>query len=277
MSLTFSQASHKYRLDGKSVKGVTSLIGGGLPKPALIKWAPKFVAQIVEEWRTGEWDQSRDQLHADLVEAIQSGRFQEWLSRTPESYRDAKAATGTVVHALGESVAHGRDVDVPDRLLPYVEGYARWLDKFDVHPTLTERPVASRKHWYAGTFDMFATSNLTDGLAQFDLKTSNSVYGSAALQTSAYARAEFFMDGETECPIPDLDATLVVHITPDGSRAHWLCRDRAEIDEAFEDFLRVAAVAQRVNRIDGRWDRKIRRAVGGYLSEPIEIEGGGTL
>ena len=592
-ALKFSEASHRYTLDGKPVPGVTGLIGGGLPKPALIKWAPRLVADyVIDNWQ-------------DVQDAYRHNpeALRRELQRLPEKKRDDAGARGTEVHALGEAIAHGREVDVPERLVPYVEGYARWLDKFDVRPTLTECAVASRQHWYAGTFDMFAESKLAP-LAQFDLKglalttpiptptgwttmgavqpgdvvfgsdgrpclvtaksrvkrigtyvvrfddtseivcdsehiwwtacgseseptpkgideivctqrsrngqnhhripvagpldlpdadlpidpyllgcwlgdgtyscgtitkgrdlfeilatdghplgkeqvdkrsgiitrtvlglrpmlrsagllghkhipdvylrasiaqrtallqglmdtdgtwnparsraafnstdkalagsveelvtslgqrphlsevqthgygkdvtayavefrpvgmapfrlprkaakladamarpsrmawgvrssrrvivsiepgpdvetaciavdspnrtylcgehmipthnTSNNVYGATALQTAGYARAEFYLDGAFERPIPDLDATLVVHITPEGTKAHWLCRDRAEIDEAFQDFLAVAAVAKRVKRIDGRWDSRLRKAVGSYLSDPIE-------
>lgn len=258
-ALKFSEASHRYTLDGKSVPGVTGLIGGGLPKPALVKWAPRLVADYVID----HWDDVQD-AYRHSPEALRRD-----LQRMPEKKRDDAGARGTEVHALGEAIAHGKEVDVPERLVPYVEGYARWLDRFDVRPTLTEHAVASRQHWYAGTFDMFATSKLAP-LAQFDLKTSTNVYGSTALQTAAYAKAEFYLDGAFERPMPDLDATLVVHITAEGTKAHWLCRDRAEIDEAFQDFLAVAQVARRVKRIDGRWDSKLRKAVGSYLSDPIE-------
>lgn len=262
MTLEFNEETHRYRLDGRSIRGVTGLIGGGLPKPALLRWAPRLVADyVIDNWQ-------------DIQDAYRhSPESLRWeLRKLPEKRRDDAGARGTEVHALGEALAHGQDVDVPDRLVAHVEGYARWLDQFHVQPTLTERSVGSREHWFAGTFDMFATSRLTPGVAQFDLKTSNNVYGATALQTAAYARAEFYMHNGTELALPDLDATLVVHITADGTRAHWLCRDRAEIDEAFGDFLAVSRVARRMDRIDGKWDPRLRKAVGSYLSDPIEIE-----
>lgn len=261
-ALKFSESAHRYTLDGKPVPGVTGLIGGGLPKPALIKWAPRLVADYVID----NWQDVQD-AYRHNPEALRRD-----LRGLPEKKRDDAGARGTEVHALGEAIAHGHDVDVPERLVPYVEGYARWLDRFDVRPTLTERPVASRQHWYAGTFDMIAESSSPKlaPLLMVDLKTSNSVYGSTALQVAPYIRAEFYLDGAFERPLPDVDGAIVVHITPEGTKAHWLCRDRAEIDEAFQDFLAVAAVAKRVRRIDGRWDSRLRKAVGSYLSDPIE-------
>lgn len=275
MSLKYSDASHRYWLDGKPVRGVTSLIDGGLPKPALIKWAPKFVAQVVEEWRTGHWDESRDQLHKDLADAIREDRFPEWLARTPDKYKEAKGATGTEVHHLGERAAHGEDVDVPDRLLPYVNGYIEWLDSWGVEPIITEQSVGNRTHWYAGRIDMIAKiARLGDEIVGVDLKTSNHVYSSTALQVAAYCRAEFTVTDdrpEKELCLPPVDRTIVVHITPEGTRHYDLGKDPAEIDEAFADFLRVKAVADRIGRIDGKWNAKARKALGGYLSDPIEL------
>lgn len=262
-ALKFSEKSHRYTLDGKPVQGVTGLIGGGLPKPALVKWAPQLVADYVID----NFPEIQD-AYRHNPESLR------WdLRKLPEKKRDDAGARGTEVHALGEAIAHGREVEVPERLVPYVEGYARWLDKFDVRPILTERSVASRQHWYAGTFDMIAESSSPKlaPLLMTDLKTSASVYGSTALQVAPYIRAEFYLDGAFERPLPDVDGAIVVHITEEGTKAHWLCRDRDEIDEAFRDFLAVAQVARRVSRIDGRWDSKLRKAVGSYLSDPIEV------
>ena len=47
--LVFYPKSHRYRLDGQWVPGVTGLIGKGLPKPALPYWAAKMVAEWVAD------------------------------------------------------------------------------------------------------------------------------------------------------------------------------------------------------------------------------------
>ena len=40
--LTFSPAGHRYKLDGLPVTGVTTLIGEGVPKGALIPWSAEM-------------------------------------------------------------------------------------------------------------------------------------------------------------------------------------------------------------------------------------------
>lgn len=274
-SLKFSPGNHTYWLNGKRVRGVTGLISGGLPKPALIKWGPKFVAQIVEEWRTGEWPEERNELHADLYKAIDAGRFPEWLARTPDQYRDKAGARGHDVHEIAEQIIHGIDVEVPDWLMEWVTPYVDWLDEWDVKPILTEQSVASETHWYAGRIDCIATvGKLGGAVCGLDWKTSTNVYSATALQIAAYVRAEFTVtDEEPEVflPIPEVERTLVVHIAPGATKVHDLGRSPAEIDEAFQDFLRVAAVAKRIDRIDGRWDPKLRKPVGGYLGDPLDL------
>lgn len=243
---------------------MTGLIGDGLPKPGLIKWAPGLVADyVIDNW-------------PDVVDAYRHNpEALRWdLRKLPENTRDEAGVRGSEIHAVAEDVIHGRPVDVPDRILPYVNGYVDWLDSWGVQPIITEQSVASREHWYAGRVDCVARIDSLGGTFGLDWKTSNKVYSSTALQLAAYVRAEFTVtDGnpEDEQPIPAVDGTIVVHITDHGTEAHWLGRDTAEIDEAFQDFLTVAAVAKRISRIDGRWDSKIRKAVGGYLSGPIEL------
>lgn len=259
MSLKYNDTSHRYWIDGKPVRGVTGLIGGGLPKPALIKWGPRVVADYVVD--------RIDEVIEDHQANPEALRFR--LAKLPEEHRDTAAVRGTEVHEIAEKIIHGQSVDVPDRLLPYVKGYVEWLDSRGVEPIITEQSLGNRTHQYAGRVDCIGKVAALDGRTLLvDWKTSRSVYSSTALQVAAYARAEFTVsddDPDTEIPVPEVDGCIVVHITPDGTKAHWLCRTPEEINEAFGDFLTVAAVSRRIDRIDGKWNAKARKAFGGYL------------
>lgn len=265
MTLTFSEASHAYRLDGKRIKGVTSLIGAGLPKPALVKWAGNFVADHVID-NFGDVQDS----YAHNREAL---RYE--LRGLPSQKRDTAGARGSEIHEVAQEIIHGREVQVPDRLLPYVTGYVKFLDEFGVQPIITEVSVASRQHWYAGRIDCVATIGALGGVVSaLDWKTSTNVYGATALQVSAYSNAEFYVtdeDPDHEIVMPQVERTHVVHITEQGTFLHDLGRYREEVDEAFTDFLAVKAVADRIGRIDGVWNAKQRRRIGSYLGEPIEL------
>jgi hypothetical protein len=235
VSLKFSPKAHRYWLDGKPIPGVTTLLGKGLPKPALPYWSAKTVAEFVVD-------------NPEQVEQIRSlgrGPAVAALKAIPWQARDEAAVRGTDVHQLAEEIIHGREVDVPDHLLAHVEGYVKWLDDFGVTPVLTERPVASRSLWYAGTFDAIVDmGGVRWGL---DWKTSKGVYGSTALQVAAYMGAEFYQaeDG-SEQPIPEVERIGVVHITEAGTQLRPF-RDR---DAAWKCWRHVQWVASQIPAID---------------------------
>lgn len=234
--IKFSPGNHQYRLDGKPVKGVTTLISQGLPKPALPRWAANTVAEYV----------------ADNPEAIQQlrsmGRYPmvNALKGIPWEQRDVAAARGTEVHTYGEAIVHGVEVEVPEHLAGHVEGYARFLDQWNVEPILVEKKVANREHWYAGTFDLIATVNGEPWL--LDLKTSKGIYGETALQIAAYRNAEFWQDDEGhEQPMPEVARVGALHVRTDGTDLIPL----DSTDAPFRTFLHVAWVAKQTEAIKG--------------------------
>jgi hypothetical protein len=175
------------------------------------------------------------------------------LKGVPWEKRDAAAVRGTDVHALAEKIIHGQDAEVPDYLLGYVEGYVRFLEEFDVQPVLTEQPVASREFRYGGKFDAIVTLGRGPWKGRTvlaDWKSSRGVYGETALQTAAYASAEFYApDADTELPMPDIDATGVVHVEEGLSTFYPLSSSPAEITECFRVYRHVAYIANRIDWI----------------------------
>ena len=238
MSLKFYPASHRYKLDGSWVPGVTTLIGKGLPKPALPYWSAKMVA---------EWVADNPDLTEDLKRLGGRGPAVAFLKELPWQKRDEAAIRGTDVHALAERLVHGDEVEVPEHLAAHVQGYVDWLDATNVEPLLTERPCASRQWQYAGTFDLIAR---IDGVTwMLDVKTSSGVYGSMALQLAAYANAEFYLDADdAEQPMPPIDRYGVLHVTEAGTALHYL--PASANDSAWKDFLHVAWVGRRAKDID---------------------------
>jgi hypothetical protein len=232
-------------LDRRPIPGVTTLLGKGLPKPAIPYWAAKSVAEYVVD---------NPEKIADLV-AMGRGPAVAALKGVPWEKRDQAAVRGTDVHDLAEQLAHGQEVDVPEHLVGHVEGYAHWLDAFDVEALHTEVPVASRKWWYAGKFDLICRIGRGPwaGYAVLaDNKTSKGVYGETALQTAAYASAEFMApDADTEIELPAIEATGVIHVTEAGSQFYPLADSPERIAEHFKIFQHIAYVAKRTDDIKG--------------------------
>lgn len=240
--LKFYPTSHRYRLDGAWVPGVTTLIGKGLPKPAIPYWAAKSVAEFVADNRgdvESMWDKGR-------------GPMVAYLKETPWQKRDDAAARGTEVHDLAERVVNGESVQVPEHLADLVTGYVEWLDAFQVEPILTEQAAANRKWQYAGKFDAIVRMGngpLAGATVLVDWKTSKGVYGETGLQTAAYARCEFYGEDGDEHPMPAIDATAVVHIQPGESTCYALSPTPEAIDQAFKVFSHIAYVANNTDYI----------------------------
>ena len=240
MSLKFSPKVHRYWLDGRPTPGVTTILGKGIPKPAIPYWAARTVAEHVA-----------DNLHQlDSWSGMGRDALVAALKQTPWTRRDEAAIRGTDIHALAERVIHGEEVEVPEHLAAHVEGYVAWLDEYDVEPIWTERSVASRTHRYAGRPDFVGhVRALGDETWPLDWKPSKGIYGDTALPPAAHARAAFrapHPDPDTEHPMPAVDRIGVVHVTEHGSYLH----DLGSIDTAYTEFLAAKVIADSTKRRD---------------------------
>lgn len=237
MSLTFNAATHRYRMDKKHVSGVTTILGKALPKPALPRWAAKQVAQYVA-------DHEED---VATLRAMSPAKLAAALSQTPWDTRDEAGVRGTEIHALAQRIVHGEAVEVPERLTTYVDDFVRFLDTWSADPILTEKSVGNRRLWYAGRPDFIGRVGGCFGgaVTLLDWKSSKGVYGETALQTGAYARAEFWVpddDPDDEQPLPEVERIGVVHLTPEGTRVF----DLGDPDHAFKTFQHIKFIADRL-------------------------------
>ena len=189
---------------GRRIPGVTTLIGDGVPKPALVKWAARTVAEAA----VNRWDEL-----AGLPVAARLKQLQD----SPWSDRDSAAHRGTEVHGLAEKLVRGEQVSVPDELAGHVESYVRFLDDWQPDPVLVEAVVVNYTHGYAGTTDgIFDIPNV--GRVLIDVKTGRSgVFGDVALQLAAYRYAECYLaDDGSEQPMPAVNVCAVIHVRADG-------------------------------------------------------------
>jgi hypothetical protein len=236
--------THSYELDGVKVQGVTTLLSKGLPKPALPPWAAKSVAEYVAD----NPESVRQMLDTMGRESIVGA-----LKGVPWDRRDEAAARGTDIHDLAERIIHGEEVEVPEHLSGYVQGYVDWLDAWALEVHQTEMVVGRRPAdgvpGYAGTFDAdvtFGAGLYAGKRALLDWKTSKGVYGENALQLAAYQNAHFYLDADkAEQPMPPYDLLGVVHITPTGTDL-YVVQDPAA---AWRIFRHVAYVATQVDAI----------------------------
>jgi hypothetical protein len=220
---------------GARVPGVTTIIGEGTPKPALINWAANATAEAAID----QWEDLSALGPAARLKRLQGARYEA---------KDTAAKRGTEVHKAAEQLLAGETVQVPDDIAGHVEAYARFLDEFKVEPVHVEFSCVSYKWGYAGTADLCAWVQLPERgrtLLLMDLKTSRSgIFGETALQLAAYRFADAWVIDGQEVPPVAVEHCAGIHVRGDG---YDLLPVEAG-DAEFKDFLYCARVGQFVAR-----------------------------
>ena len=251
IGLRFTPGNHTYRLDGRPVPGVTTIIGV-LDKPALPRWAARTVAEYVAD-------------HREAVEHLYDmgrGPMVDALRGVPWQRRDDAATRGTSLHDIAEKIVTGQDVEVPEHMVAIVEQAVDFMETWGIQPVLIEAPCASRKHWYAGTLDLVADHN-RGPRAIFDWKTGKAIYPGAAFQLNAYGHAEFHGLAGQETPMADLgiEAAYGVHIRADG----WDVYPLRYGPDIFAEFVTIRHAYDINRRANGDW----RQPGSGYVGRSL--------
>lgn len=213
---------------GAKAPGVTSIISM-LPKPFLVPWASKMVAEFAVD-------------NLGAVSALSGNDRQaavDLLKNAPRRNTNTAADAGTDVHDIYDRLAKGEDIGrVHPDLDPYVRNFCEFVDEFEPEFTFTEETVWSEAHDYAGSFDVYAT---IQGEQVFgDWKTTRSgVYPEVALQLAAYRHADYILrpDGST-IPNPPSTGGFVLHTRPEG----WSLVPVTCEQEQFETFLTLRSI-----------------------------------
>jgi hypothetical protein len=229
---------HWYTYNGTKLPGVTTVLGKALPKPALVGWAARSVAEFVAD----------NPLEVEALRAAPRDTMVAELKETPYRERDKAANRGTEVHSYAEKLVKGEEVEVPPELSGYVDAYIRFLDEWKPRPVLVEATVANLQWGYAGQLDLVA--DLPNGeRALLDLKTSKGVYPDMAPQIGAYRHATVYLDDEgNERPLAELGITssYVVHVTANGYNVHPV---DSEADGSFKCFLHLPWLYRRLDEM----------------------------
>lgn len=199
-----ARGGHTYKMDSQKVDGVTTIIGNGIPKPALINWAAREAATFAAD-------------NLDTLNNLDRDSIVDLVKGSPWRERDAAARRGTEVHGYAEQLINGQEVELPDELAGHVDSYLKFLADFDAQPVLVEAVLGHRTHRWMGTLDLIA--DLSDGQRWLmDVKTTRSgIFGETALQIAAYRHAEFYLDTDgVEQPMIPVDACGAIWVRSDG-------------------------------------------------------------
>jgi hypothetical protein len=249
--------NHAYTINGHTAVGVTTALSKGLPKPALVPWGARCVAEEAAPLITGSQEAIAEYLMMHNLKTDLS--LIEYLKKAPNRIRDGAALRGSKVHKIAESLVFGvDDMEIPEELKGHVESCVKFIKDWQIRPLLVENTIGSYRWGYAGTFDLIA--ELPDGRrVLFDYKTGTSgIWPETALQLAAYRYADAYVaqDG-TEIPMREVGVTeaKAVWIRADGYDVIPLNTDGG----VFKVFLHVLQVAKAVDVMPA-WKGESERA-----------------
>jgi hypothetical protein len=185
---------------------VTNAIKLGIPSPYIAPWYAKVVAEYVEE----NWDSLRF-----VRENKEPEILTKFLKALPVQRRDTAGEFGTQVHDICEEIMMlgigeiliGKDKKIHQRVRQFINFENTMKPEY----IAVEGIVFNREYGYAGAFDILADVP-GHGRVIIDIKTGKGVYGSAAIQQTAYRHGEFIAVGTEEVPMIKTDGAMVLHL-----------------------------------------------------------------
>lgn len=237
---------------GDRLRSVTTILGGGVPKPALVHWAGNTCTDAAID--------ALPQLVAASRFPDRLAELRAWITRAHTRKKDERAEVGSAVHAIIESrllgtpppasVRVGEEewaLDGPE-LAPYLANFHRFEAEWAPAWKASEMVVANPEHGYAGTLDYIIDGGgligdmlrargytVPDGVdVMGDTKTGgewnrvtsgghvHGVYPEAGLQMSAYRRAEvcWLRDGSKVAMPETAEVGVILHLRPEGYRLY---------------------------------------------------------
>ncbi len=239
--LTFNEKSHRYTLDEKPAKGVTTINKQGYPESFfLTNWkigqGALFVAKKLLTFYKWKFRKKPKKFLKPMVKQL------EWIvKKSKRSYmRTSKKAAdiGSIVHdyvnAFERQVQF--DMNIIERHVDRVKiemclkKFVAWKSKNKDEMVASEEIVASPTYWYAGKFDRLSRRN---GLVILsDFKTSSGIYTEMFIQLAGYAIAIKEWLGI------DVNGIEIVRFGKDGVFETRLVTDVAEITDYMDQYIR---------------------------------------
>ena len=244
--LTFNESSHRYKLDDKSISGVTTINKSGYPQSFfLTNWmigqGAEFVANKLVTFYKWKARKSKGFVKPMVKQVA-------WIvKKSKQAYRRKSkeaADIGTVVHDYANAYEAKLPFDMKrvtehkDRfkIEKCLKKFVSWAKKNKDEMIAAEEVVASPTYWYAGKFDRLTKRNGLNILSDF--KTSSGIYVDMFVQMAGYAIAIKEWMGI------DVHGIEIVRFGKDGSFETKLVTDVAEITEYMNQFVRNCLTSQ---------------------------------
>jgi len=188
--LKFDDKNHICSVNGKTIYGVTSIVGI-LDKPALMYWAVNMAVDFLgNNWQAGK-----------PYDEVEIKTLLEDARRAHRVKKDKTADVGTMIHDWIEKYIKARIEKKPVPKKPInkemknaIDGFFNWAKKNKVQLIACEQKIYSKRYKYAGTFDLEAKVNNKRTI--IDFKTGKAIYPEMFLQAAAYLQAKEEEKGE---------------------------------------------------------------------------------
>lgn len=202
----FNEASHTYKLDGRRMTGVTTILGI-IAKPALVPWAAKMTTEWIKENCTWTQDEPRNKVWSVTEEDLDNAK------KAHRVKKESAGDIGTLIHdAIEQWVKNGTEPALGERGMKMFEAFRTWFTEGKYEVVASEKRLYSREHWYAGTVDLI----LKDPEGKHwiaDIKTSSGVYPEYFAQMGGYHIAYEELEGDI-----NVAGYIVIHLPKTGNK-----------------------------------------------------------
>lgn len=185
MNFQFNEKTHRYTLDGKSLVGVTTVVGI-IDKPQLISWASNMAVDYIKSNSDSEKKGVDDFWTYESKESVLEDARKAWCYK-----RDSAGDVGTSCHNWIEQYAKSKINDTEylpeyenEQVEKMVNKFIEWSNENDIKFLLSEQRLYSKTHFFAGTVDLLIERDGKKYIA--DIKTAKDIYQQNFIQMAGY-------------------------------------------------------------------------------------------
>lgn len=206
---TFDEVKHAHMLNGKPLKGCTTLIDETLSKPALVPWAVKTTV----EWIKANCHMLIGENHYVVTDVDLENAKKEHTKRKTDA-----GDWGSRVHNACEVWAKTGELPIESEdIYPSVMNFVNFIQNNGFKILDTERPVWSKEWWMGGIFDLVLEKDGKVYIA--DIKTSSGIYDSHFIQMGGYYKCLLENDWVKDYGVSEFTGAIVINLKKDNKMA----------------------------------------------------------
>ncbi len=206
---TFDEVKHAHMLNGKPLKGCTTLIDETLSKPALVPWAVKTTIEWIKS-HCGISPLGGGYLVTDVD--LENAKKEHSKRKT-----DAGDWGSRVHNACEEWCKTGVTPSPEEDIYESVMNFVNFISDNGFKVLDTERPVWSKEWWMGGIFDLVLEKDGKVYIA--DIKTSSGIYDSHFIQMGGYYKCLVENDWVKDYGVKEFTGAIVINLKKDNKMA----------------------------------------------------------